>query len=79
MDSLPLKQPMLACAEIPCLETQVNYPCFMSEGYKASNVKIIFTMEDGSKVEYKPSDEDLFTGYNDHIKGYEIEEDTQEE
>lgn len=24
-----IKQPMLACAEIPCLETQVKYPCFI--------------------------------------------------
>jgi DNA ligase-1 len=29
MDKVPLKQPMLACAEIPCLETQVKYPCFI--------------------------------------------------
>jgi len=24
-----IKQPMLACADIPCLETQVKYPCFI--------------------------------------------------
>lgn len=29
MRELPLKQPMLACADVPCLETQVKYPCFI--------------------------------------------------